>query len=66
MNVCLLRNGLTNIVLSKNLVKKKINVDLFYRKKIPENNSVRTIGITQENVNFLKKMCLMLKKDFGQ
>ena len=62
MNVCLLGNGLTNIVLAKNLVKKKINVDLFYRKKIPENNSVRTIGITQENVNFLKKNVFDVEK----
>ena len=62
MNICLLGNGLTNIVLAKNLVKKKINVDLFYRKKILNINSIRTVGISQENMKFLKKNILNIEK----
>ena len=33
MNICLIGNGLTNIVLAKNLLNKKIKVDLFCEKK---------------------------------
>ena len=62
MNICLIGNGLTNILLAKNLVRKKIKVDLFYRKKILDNTSVRTIGITRENLKFLKKNIFDIEK----
>ena len=54
MNICLIGNGLTNLVLAKNLIKKKIKVDLLYRNKIINKAKVRTIGITRENIQFLK------------
>ena len=62
MNICLIGNGLTNILLAKNLFRKKIKVDLFYRKKILDNTSVRTIGITRENLKFLKKNIFDIEK----
>ena len=62
MNICLIGNGLTNLVLAKNLVKKKIKVDLFYRNKIINKGKVRTIGISKENIQFLKKNIADIEK----
>ena len=62
MNICLIGNGLTNLIIAKILVKKKINVDLFYRKKILSNPTVRTIGISKENMKFIKESILNVEK----
>ena len=53
MNVCILGDGLTSLSLAKNLINKKINVHIYYRKK---NNlsSNRTIGISRDNFEFFK------------
>ena len=54
MNICLLGNNLTNLVLANILLKKKINVDIISQAK-PSllTNSVRTIAISNENYEFL-------------
>ena len=56
MNICLLGNNLTNLVLANVLLKKKINVDIISQAK-PSLliNSVRTIAISNENYKFLKE-----------
>ena len=45
---------LTSLSLAKNLINKKINIHIYYRKK---NNlsSNRTIGISRDNFEFFKK-----------
>ena len=55
MNICLLGNNLTNLVLANILLKKKINVDIISQAK-PSllTNTVRTIAISNENYKFLK------------
>tara|TARA_Y100000590_G_scaffold453945_1_gene599893 strand:- start:69 stop:1160 length:1092 start_codon:yes stop_codon:yes gene_type:complete len=62
MNICLIGNGLTNIVLAKNLLNKKIKVDLFCEKKKFKKNYSRTISISKENLNFLKKEVIDIKE----
>ena len=62
MHICLIGNGLTNLILAKILVKKKIKVDLFYRKNSIKKNSTRTISISKDNVNFLEKYFQNIKK----
>ena len=62
MKICLIGNGLTNLVLAKNLLKKKIEVDLLYRKKNEKKLKVRTIGISNENIKFLNKNILKIEK----
>ena len=56
MNICLLGNNLTNLVLANILLKKKINVDIISQSK-PSLliNTVRTIAISNENYGFLKQ-----------
>ena len=56
MNICLLGNNLTNLVLANILLKKKINVDIIYQAKSPPlRNTIRTIAISNENYKFLKE-----------
>ena len=56
MNICLLGNNLTNLVLAKILLKKKINVDIITQAK-PSllANTIRTIAISNENYEFLRQ-----------
>ena len=56
MNICLLGNNLTNLVLANILLKKKINVDIISQAKPSlSTNTVRTIAISNENYKFLRK-----------
>ena len=56
MNICLLGNNLTNLVLANILLKKKINVDIIsYGKQSSLTNTIRTIAISNENYEFLRK-----------
>ena len=54
MHICLIGYGLTNLILAKQLLKKKIKVDLYYKKKPYFNKSVRTISISSDNIDYLK------------
>ena len=64
MNICVIGNNLTSLVLSKALVNKKINVTIFYNyeKKIFQSN--RSIGITRKNIDFLKNNILKIDKKY--
>ena len=56
MNICLLGNNLTNLLLANILLKKKINVEIISQpKKSVLKNTIRTIAISNENYKFLKK-----------
>ena len=63
MNICLLGNNLTNLVLANILLKKKINVDIISQTK-PSllTNTVRTIAISNENYKFLIKNIKQISK----
>ncbi len=56
MNICLLGNNLTNLVLANILLKKRINVDIISQTN-PSIliNTVRTIAISNENYKFLRE-----------
>ena len=64
MNICVIGNNLTSLVLSKALVNKKINVTIFsnYEKKIFKSN--RSIGISRKNIDFLKNNILKIDKKY--
>ncbi len=54
MNICLLGNNLTNLLLANILLKKKINVDIISRTSTSVlKNTIRTIAISNENYKFL-------------
>ncbi len=56
MNICLLGNNLTNLVLANILLKKRINVDIISNTNSSLlTNSVRTIAISNENYKFLRE-----------
>ena len=54
MNICLIGNNLTNLVLANILIKKKISVDIISQTHQQlAKKTVRTIAISNENYNFL-------------
>ena len=56
MKISIIGNNLTALVLAKVLLKKKIQVELFYDENTTKvSKTVRTIGISQSNVLFLNK-----------
>ncbi len=56
MNICLLGNNLTNLVLANILLKKKIDVDIISNAKPSlSTNTIRTIAISNVNYQFLRK-----------
>jgi 2-octaprenyl-6-methoxyphenol hydroxylase len=56
MNICLLGNNLTNLVLANIFLSKKINVDIISLASAPVlKNTIRTIAISSENYKFLKE-----------
>ena len=62
MNVCIIGDGLTSLSLAKNLINKKINVHIFYKKMVDNFSSSRTIGISKNNLEFFEKNIVDLPK----
>ena len=62
MNIALIGESITSLVLSKILTKKNINVSLFFVRNNSKKQSLRTIGISKKNIDFLKKNNLDLSK----
>ena len=61
MNVCILGNGLISLSLAKNLINKKINVDIHYKKRnLNRLSTTRTLGVAKSNLEFFKKEILEL------
>ena len=62
MKVCLIGNNLTTLSLAKNLINKKIKVFNYVTgsKKI---SNTRTIGISNDSLNFFNKKIIQLKKN---
>ena len=66
MTICLIGKNLTSLVLSKIFVNKGINVDLYYsNNKTNKMKSTlsRTIGLSNDSVNFLESYKILNKKD---
>ena len=57
MKICLFGKNLTNLILSQVLIKKGISVHIYNKKKnrLAKINYNRTIGLSLENIKFLKK-----------
>ena len=55
MNICIIGGGLTSLSLAKNLTNKKINVHFYHESKINNLSPSRTIGISQNNLEFFRK-----------
>ena len=62
MNVCIIGDGLTSLSLAKNLINKKINVHIYYKKTNKNFSSSRTVGISKNNLEFFEKNIIKLPK----
>ena len=62
MNIALIGESITSLLLSKILTKKNINVSLFFERNNYKKKSLRTLGISKNNIDFLKKNNLDLSK----
>lgn len=66
MTICLIGKNLTTLVLSKALINKGLNVDLYYQEnKLSKNLSKtfsRTIGLSNESIDFLEEQKILNKK----
>ena len=66
MTICLIGKNLTTLVLSKILINKGIKVDLYYSdNKISKNmlnTSSRTIGLSNDSIEFLESQKILNKK----
>ena len=61
MNICLIGDSLTSLALAKNLINKKIKVSLYHSKK-KNIFKDRTLGISNDNFNFISKEILKIKR----
>ena len=64
MNICIIGDGLTSLSLAKNLINKKINVNLFHKGEIKKLSTNRTIGISKNNLEFFKKEIQEIQQNF--
>ena len=62
MNICIIGDGLTALSLAKNLINKKINVDIYHKKINKSFLLSRTLGISKNNLEFFKKEIFELPK----
>ena len=62
MNICLIGDGLTNLVLAKILANKNISVSLCFESKKTKKFVSRTIGISKHNFDFFKSNIMDIKK----
>jgi len=62
MNVCIIGDGLTSLSLAKNLINKKINVHIYYKRIVANFSSNRTIGMSKNNLEFFEKHIIKLPK----
>ena len=62
MNICLIGNSLTSLVLAKALVNKKIKVTMYYKNKYHIGDNTRTIGISSDNTEFIQKEIIRINK----
>ena len=63
MTICVLGKNLTALLISKILVNKGLNVDIFFRDKNKERKNSRTIGLSNNSVDFLEKEKIFIKKN---
>ncbi len=62
MNVGIIGNNLTGLILAKALVNKKIKVTLFHKTKSKEVKTNRCIGITSKNIDFFNTKIFKINK----
>tara|TARA_B100001175_G_scaffold313435_1_gene321034 strand:- start:384 stop:1472 length:1089 start_codon:yes stop_codon:yes gene_type:complete len=64
MNVCIIGDGLISLTLAKTLINKKIKVFMYCENKKKKHYENGTIGISSNNINFIKKNILEIKPKY--
>ena len=64
MKICLIGNGITNLLLAKCLLKRNFSVHLYDKYKKFALSLTRTIAISEENKKFINKYILTNDKLF--
>ena len=64
MNICLIGDGLTNLVLAKTLIEKNIKVFLYYNHPKRKLYNTRTLGISKNNYDFIQNKIIKTDKLF--
>ena len=62
MNICLIGYGIPSLLLGNILSNKNIKISIFDEKNYVNKVNTRTVGITKNNLEFLKKENIDLKK----
>jgi len=62
MNICLIGQGLTNLIFAKVLANKNINVSLFLDSKKAQKSPSRSIAISKNNFDFINNQIKNIKK----
>ena len=62
MNICLIGDNITSLTLAKNLVNKNIKVVVYHNRKNNFKYQSRIIGISKNNLDFIKNKILKIKK----
>ena len=63
MNICLIGFGIPSLILANILAKKNIKISIFDEGKTKNNSSSRTIGITKNNIDYLKKEKIIIRNN---
>jgi 2-octaprenyl-6-methoxyphenol hydroxylase len=64
MNVCIIGDGLTSLSLAKKLVNQKICVHMYHKTKKNKLFSNRTIGISEDNLEFFQNEIIKIDKKY--
>ena len=64
MNVCIIGDSLTSLSLAKKLVNKKICVHMYHKAKKNKLFPNRTIGISEDNLEFFQNEILKINKKY--
>ena len=62
MNICLIGYGIPCLILANILTNKNIKISIFDEYKSKNKFNIRTLGITKDNINFLKQEKINIKK----
>ena len=62
MTICILGKNLTALLVSKILVNKGLNVDIFFRHGNNKKKNSRTIGLSNNSIDFLEREKIFKKK----
>ncbi len=56
MKICIIGGGLISLVLAESLAEKGIDIDLVVKSEKKSKKTLRTLGISKENLHFLQKL----------